>query len=100
MKNTNWRGKNTEELISVILSLKNKEQATNFLRDLMTESEIIEMGNRWKAAQMLYRGLPYKDIVEKTGLSSRTVARIKHWLSEGMGGYQFALRRVKKTGVE
>ena len=68
-KNSNWRNKNTEELITTILRLKNREQGALFLRDLMTERELIEMGNRWKAARMLHRGFSYKDIFEKQALA-------------------------------
>lgn len=94
-KNTNWLNKNTDELIATILKLKNREQAALFLRDLMTERELIEMGNRWKAARMLYNSEPYKDIIEKTGLSSRTIARIQHWLTSGTGGYMSIIREHK-----
>ena len=77
-KDSNWLNRNTEELIATILRFKNRDQATRFLRDLLTERELIEMGNRWKAARMLATGESYKDIIAKTGLSSRTIARIQN----------------------
>ncbi len=87
-----WKNANTDELITTILKLKNADQAKRFMRDLMTESEIIEMGSRWKAARMLSNKESYKDIIAATRLSSRTVARINKWLQSGMGGYKALIK--------
>ena len=81
--------------MKALLALKNAGQAKRFLRDLLTEAELIEFGNRWQAAQMLDRGVSYAAIAEATGLSSRTIARIKRWLTSGMGGYKIVLERLK-----
>lgn len=86
--------KNTQDLYTAILTLKNIKEAKCFFRDLLTEQEIIEFGNRWKAARMLDRDIPYAVISKETGLSSTTVARISRWLKKGMGGYRFMLKRL------
>lgn len=88
MKKEVWNNKNTDELISAFRALRTTDQARAFLRDLMTEAELIEFGNRWKAARMLNEGKLYIDISRETGLSSRTIARISKWLTAGMGGYK------------
>ena len=62
-----------------------------FLRDVMTEKEIIELSARLEAAKMLSDGEKYTDIVATTKLSSRTVARISDWLRSGTGGYKDAI---------
>jgi TrpR-related protein YerC/YecD len=93
MKKELWNNKKTDELIAVLLSLKTADQAKRFLRDLMTEGELIEFGNRWKAAQMLAGGEVYTEINRETGLSSRTIARISKWVSGGMGGYRSAITK-------
>jgi TrpR-related protein YerC/YecD len=86
--------KKIDGLINVILALKNKGEAKKFLRDLLTEAELEEFGNRWMAAQMLDAGNSYVEIVKKTGLSSTTVARISKWLYKGEGGYKLMLKRM------
>jgi len=83
-----WNNKNSKDLFNTITRLKTEKQARNFLRDLLTEQEIIEFSNRWKAAQMLEEKISYAKICKQTGLSSRTVARISKWLNLGMGGYK------------
>lgn len=88
-----WDNPETDELIEVLLMLKNSNEAKKFLRDLMTEQELMELGKRWKAARMLEEHIPYSEIEAKTGLSSATIARISKWLHEGMGGYSILLKR-------
>ncbi len=92
-----WDNQKTDDLIDAILALKNIKEAKLFLRDLLTEKELVEFGNRWKAVKMLDRKVVYAKITEETGLSSTTVARISRWLKSGMGGYGLVLKRISKT---
>ena len=91
---TKWNNKNTEDLLVAILALENKKEAVKFLRDLLTEKEIIEFSKRWKAAKMLNEKISYINIEKETGLSSRTIARISKWLNNGMNGYKLVLKRI------
>jgi TrpR-related protein YerC/YecD len=84
----------TEDLMEAVLSLKNKNEAKRFFRDLLTEPELVEFSNRWQAAQMLNDKVPYSKIVDETGLSSTTIARVSQWLNKGMGGYKLVLARL------
>jgi len=84
------------DLSNAILKLKNRNEALMFLRDLLTESELIEFGNRFKAAQMLKEEIPYSKIEKETSLSSATVARVSKWLKKGKGGYKLILDRLAK----
>ena len=86
-----------ERLWKAVRSLKNTRELKRFLRDLLTEQEISEFSRRFRAAEMLYTGVPYSKIIKETKLSSTTVARISKWLHTGEGGYKIALNRL---GVE
>jgi TrpR-related protein YerC/YecD len=90
----NWDNKTTENLFKVILKLENIRETKMFFRDLLTFEEIIEFGKRWQAAQMLNENISYEKIEKKTGLSSRTVARISKWLNSGKGGYKLMLKKI------
>jgi TrpR-related protein YerC/YecD len=87
------RNKETKELLKAVLSLKNEDEAARFLRDLLTPEEIREFGMRWKAAQLIYQGVSYRNVAKETGLSTATVTRVARWLKSGMGGYQLVLQR-------
>jgi len=89
-----WENKTTEDLLRVILSLKNVNEAKKFFRDLLTEAEIIEFAKRWQAARMLNYKIPYSKIEKVTGLSSTTIARVSKWLNKGKGGYKLMLKRI------
>lgn len=86
-----------EELTKAILSLEKIDEAKNFLRDLLTEKELIEFGNRWQAAKMLAQKIPYLEIQKETGLSSRTIARVAKWLFAGKGGYQCLIEKFNRN---
>lgn len=89
-----WYNKKAKSLFNMILKLKTQDEAKRFFRDLLTEQEIIEFANRWEAAKLLDKKVPYTEIIRKTGLSSTTVARIAKWLKKGMGGYRLMLKRM------
>jgi TrpR-related protein YerC/YecD len=82
-----------DNLQTVLASLKNKTEFKKFLRDLLTEQELLELARRWQAAQMLAVKIPYTEIIKETGLSSTTVARVAKWLNKGMKGYKLALTK-------
>lgn len=92
-----WDNEKTDDLITTMLLIKNVREAKMFLRDLLTEKEIIECGNRWRAVQMLDQNVPYTKITKETGLSSTTIARISTWMRDGMGGYRLLLDRINST---
>lgn len=93
-KTTIWNDKNTQQLAEGLASVTDVRTMQNFLRDVMTEKEIVEISARFEAAKMLQAGSKYTDIVAKTKLSSRTVARISDWLRNGCNGYQAALKTI------
>jgi len=89
-----WDNPKTTDLLKTVLVLKNLKEAKRFFRDLLTEAELIEFGNRWLAAKMLSKNISYTAICGKTGLSSTTIARISNWLKNGRGGYKLMLNRL------
>src|SRR3989338_11213379 len=90
----NWNTKENKQLVEGILAIKNADEAKRFLRDLMTEAEIKEFANRLEAASLLSRDVQYNAIIENTGLSSATIARIAKWLKGSLGGYRLVLSRI------
>lgn len=89
-----WNNQDNKRLVQAILALKTEDEAKRFLRDLMTEGEIKEFGQRLQVAQMLYEKMPYTAIEAKTGLSSTTIARVAKWLNGREKGYKLILNRL------
>lgn len=84
-----------QQLSTVLTDIDTVSDMQDFLRDLMTEKEIVEMSARLEAAQMLMNGKKYTDITKATKLSSRTVARISEWVKNGEGGYSKVLEAIE-----
>ena len=83
-----------DALYEAVLTLGSVEDCRRFFRDLLTENEIAEFAERWKAARMLHAGASYAEIARATGLSSRTIARVGRWPKQGKGGYALLLKRL------
>src|SRR3989344_2693876 len=92
-----WINQDTDALFEAILKLKNLDETQRFFRDLLTEKELVELGQRWKVARMLAKRIRYTKIAQETGMSSTTIARVHKWLKKGMGGYKLALGRLKEN---
>lgn len=96
-KKVNWSAKKNEQLVEAVLALKNADETERFMRDLMTEGEIKEFASRLEAARLLSRDVQYNAIIESTGLSSTTIARISKWLKGSLGGYRLILNRLREN---
>jgi len=91
----NWKTRQNQQLVQAFLALETTPEAQQFLRDLMTESEITEFGKRLEAARLLSKQTSYAVVQKQTGLSSTTVARVSKWLTGSLGGYRLVLDRLR-----
>lgn len=89
-----WDTTTARQFAEVATTISDAQTMQSFLRDVMTKKEIIEISSRLEAARMLRQGKKYTEIVERTRLSSRTVARISDWMQNGCGGYEAALQII------
>ena len=96
-KQNKWINLDTVALFEAVLKLKNSDEVRRFFRDLLTENELVELGQRWKVARMLAKRIRYSKIEQETGMSSTTIARVHKWLKKGMGGYKLVLERMKEN---
>lgn len=81
-------------LLEALLIPKNKVELWCFLRDLLTEEELREFSRRLAVADMLRKKIPYTEIEQKTGMSSKTIARIAKFLNGNLGGYDLVLNHL------
>ncbi len=93
-KKSVWKKTSNKQFAEVLRKIKDDKTMQNFLRDVMTEKEIIEISSRLKAAYMLNKDISYEKVIKETNLSSRTVARISDWLKNGCGGYIKAIKII------
>lgn len=94
----NSHGKGSDSgatLYEALLKLKTPEECYAFFSDLCTVSEQMAMEQRFEVAMLLDQGCIYNDVLEKTGVSSATVSRVKRALNYGAGGYRTILDRME-----
>jgi TrpR-related protein YerC/YecD len=85
-----------DDLADAVLSLRDRDEARRFLRDLCTLPELEALTHRWQTVRLLEQGVPYVEIAERVPTSTATVTRVAQWLRHGTGGYRIALDRARK----
>lgn len=93
MEGNNAKLKNLAE---GLLKLRNAEEITAFLSDLLTHPEIETLALRIQIVAMLAKGLPYTQIARETGASSATIAKVSENYKYGNDGYKLVLSRLAK----
>ena len=83
----------TNELCSALLAPRSRDEMRRLLRDLCTPSELRALAERWHVARLLDgTNLSYRDIHEKTGVSTTTIVRVGRFLrQEPHHGYRRAI---------
>jgi len=89
--------KEMHKLYDAVVSIKDRKECEDFLRDLLTKTELNEIAARWLVARLLNQGTTYVEIENITGLSSTTVARVHKWLKKSKGGYVAMLDKIETS---
>lgn len=78
--------KDKKLLVDILRKLKSSKDLSNFIDDLLTEEEILDLAQRLKIAKLILDGKTYDEIAEKVGTSTSTVSKIGQVLKYGKGG--------------
>jgi TrpR-related protein YerC/YecD len=89
-----WRTPAVDDLCDALLTLRTRDEAASFLRDICSLAELEALSHRLATARMLEDGLPYARIATELHGSTATVTRVAHWLRHGEGGYRLVLDRM------
>lgn len=81
-----------DQLYEVIASLKSKEEAEAFLKDLCTYNELDYMAQRIEAAHLLLENKTYNEITETVDISTATLSRVNRCIKHS-DGYNTVLKR-------
>ena len=83
-----------DDILNIFSRLDSKERIFEFMLDLMSENEMIELSKRFEVAKMLEEGISYSRIEKKTRMSSATIAKISKALNWENMWYKNALNIV------
>ncbi len=94
------KNKQTDELFASILQLHTVEECYRYFEDICTIQEVRDLGQRLEIAKALDGGDSYQETIEKTGVSTATIGRVKRCLLYGAGGYRLVLDRLRGANTE
>ena len=85
-----------ERLFTALASLDSKEEIRQFLEDLCTVKEILDMAQRLDVAVLLEQGVNYQTISQQVNVSTATISRVSKCLNYGSGGYRNVLEKLRE----
>ena len=77
--------KEHEELYSALVKIKTKEEAKDFLDDLLSRKELESLSGRIHSAKLFLEGKTYAEVSQETTISTATLARVKKCVKYGKG---------------
>jgi TrpR-related protein YerC/YecD len=86
----------TDDLCDALLTADSRDEMRRLLVDLCTPAEIRTMAERWHVARLLDSSeMPYREIHERTGVSTTTIVRVGRFLrQEPNKGYRRAIDKL------
>lgn len=91
---TNWHNESTDKLCEALLTLKTKEECYEFLDDICTIKEVLDISQRLSVALLLAKKTSYNDISRETGASTATISRVSKCFEYGSGGYKKVIEKM------
>lgn len=89
-----WHNESTDKLCEALLCLQTKEECYEFLDDICTIKEVLDIAQRLSVAKLLSEKASYTEINAKTGASAATISRVSRCVEYGTGGYRKVLDRL------
>ena len=80
--------KDKELIIKTFKDLETRHELSDFLEDLLTEDEFLDLAQRIKIAKMILDDKTYDEIAAKVGTSTATVSKIGQVIKYGKGAFK------------
>lgn len=86
------------KLAKCLVELKNPVEAAQFIKDLLSETEVLMLARRLQIAELLLDGLKYDEIKERLKVGPGTIAKVQTWLNLYGEGYRTVISRLSRKG--
>lgn len=83
------------DFVKSLGALKDSVEAANYIKDLLSEAEVMILARRLQIARFLSEGLTYKEIHNETKASFTTIAKVHWWFQQYGDGYRAVISRTK-----
>ena len=84
-----------KELAKVIADIDDEELAEDFLKNILTPSELEEISKRLQIVKMLNKGIPQREVAKKLAVSMGTISRGSRELKYGTNGFSKVLKNLE-----
>lgn len=84
------------DLLIALSSLKNQEEVTNLVADLLTKSEVEMLATRLRVAKRLLENKTLNQVVGELNTGKNTVAKVAHWLESRGEGFRKVVARLPR----
>ncbi len=92
-----FKNEGVELLVNALMMLDTREEYENFLEDLLTTKELLDLSQRLMVAKLLTEKKVYSKIAEETGASSATISRVNRSFCYGKDGYKNLFDKLEKS---
>ncbi len=87
------------DFAKALASLNNAVEVANFIKDLLTEQEVVILARRLQIARLLEQDYTYEQIHKVMKVGNSTVAKVHSWMNLYGDGFRMVLKRTK-TQIE
>jgi len=87
--------KSFNELVRTLASCRDASLIDDFLRSLLTRSEVVEVANRWALVRLLDTGMSQRNIARELGLSLCNITRGSKELKKENSAFAAMLEEFK-----
>ncbi len=88
--------KSLHELVTTLASCTDADLIHDFLKSLLTPSEVAEIANRWALVRLLDEGMSQRNIAKELGLSLCNITRGSKELKKENSAFAAMLKEYKK----
>ncbi len=88
------------EISHIIRKLKSDKEAHNFLKEVLTQAELIDLSKRWRILKMLNEGCTQRDIAKALNVSLCKITRGSQIINDKNAVSTKYLRKDKPDGRE
>ena len=85
-----------QALARALAQLTEPQDVQAFLQDLCTPAELEALADRWRVIPLLLEDIAYREIHARTSVSVTTIGRVARCLTNALGGYHIAIRKLKR----
>lgn len=92
--------KDQQLLIDSFFKVKTKKNLTNFVEDLFSQEETLDLAQRLKIAKLILEGKTYEEIAAEIPVSTSTISKIGQVIKFGKGGFTLLQNTTKAQKVK